>query len=194
VNGVVFFCILLEDPLSAMALQPLLARAVIPRAAAIPSAAIRRSSISTAVAAPPVAVFFQQHLFHPSSSSSSPSYRSSTASAAAYALSPPQQCDPHTRNFTEIIYRDLVEQEGWVPTAEILEGLLQHAPPAGGVGEEVGDPAQSPNAPVHAVKRTFQPSTIRKKRKHGFMVRLKDEEGRKTIHRRRLKGRSRLSM
>lgn len=43
------------------------------------------------------------------------------------------------------------------------------------------------------MKRTFQPSLIRRKRTHGFRVRLKSASGRKIIKNRRSKGRLRLS-
>ena len=43
------------------------------------------------------------------------------------------------------------------------------------------------------IKRTFQPSLIRRKRKHGFLVRNSSRKGRKILNRRRLKGRSALS-
>jgi large subunit ribosomal protein L34 len=43
------------------------------------------------------------------------------------------------------------------------------------------------------LKRTFQPSLIRMKRKHGFLARLNDRNGRKILKRRREKGRSRLT-
>lgn len=42
------------------------------------------------------------------------------------------------------------------------------------------------------VKRTFQPSVIRKKRKTGFLVRQRTVGGRRTLQRRRAKGRWRL--
>jgi len=42
------------------------------------------------------------------------------------------------------------------------------------------------------IKRTFQPSILRKKRKHGFLARLGSVGGRKVLKRRLLKGRSRV--
>ncbi len=44
------------------------------------------------------------------------------------------------------------------------------------------------------MKRTYQPSKIRRARTHGFLVRMKTRGGRKVLNARRAKGRKRIAL
>lgn len=47
---------------------------------------------------------------------------------------------------------------------------------------------------MQCIKRTYQPSVLKRKRAHGFLSRLKNRDGRKILGRRRLKHRSRMGV
>ena len=61
------------------------------------------------------------------------------------------------------------------------------------VRERVAPPDVDLRLPEPDVKRTYQPNTRRRARKHGFRARMRTRAGRSILKARRLKGRTRLS-
>ncbi|KAG3104907.1 hypothetical protein PI124_g16013 [Phytophthora idaei] len=90
-----------------------------------------------------------------------------------------------SNHMNALVHNPLVFETG-VNRLQIDDFLLQ-------IGE-LECPTESLNEPLQAIKRTYQPSVLRRKRKHGFRTRRVSISGRKVLKRRFNKGRWRMSL
>ena len=108
---------------------------------------------------------------------------------------PAQEAAAHAVRFTDDwlrpVYAPAYAPHVTPPAAD--DGATTPDDGAAPLADPVAPGVAGRGAPLQAVKRTFQPSTVRRKRQHGFLVRKRSKDGRDIMKRRFLKGRKRLS-
>jgi len=111
------------------------------------------------------------------------------AAVQALAASPTVTVQP---SFTQLVADTLRRVLAPAPARGEAASSASHGEAAAEGTAEEGGAAAADDA-IMWVKRTYQPNFLRRKRKHGFLKRLKTTAGRKVLKKRERKGRWRLA-
>ena len=114
------------------------------------------------------------------------------AAVQALAASPSVTVTVHSPSFTQLVADTLRRVLAPAPARGEAASSASHGEAAAEGTAEEGGAAAADDA-IMWVKRTYQPNFLRRKRKHGFLKRLKTTAGRKVLKKRERKGRWRLA-